>query len=820
LADAHLQIPAARLERNTVEQCPTVRTVMTRRSPSNAGLRLSTGRYCFAAERLHVVARTTHSLRNLEMSLTYFAEMNGGIEELWVTDGTAAGTRKVKAFGPLSTDNIVEIGTHAFMSVNDGIHGLELWMTDGTTAGTVIADILPGPTGSFPAEMTAANRTLFFQADDGIHGNELWKSDGTVAGTKMVADIQPGAGGSTPNGFVNVNGTVFFAANDGTHGAELWKSDGTAAGTVMVKDIHPGGLGSGPNDLVNVNGEVFFSATDGTKGFELWKSDGTAAGTVMVKDINSGAGDSFPNGLANVNGELFFAATDGMHGSELWKSDGTQAGTVMVKDIWSGATGSTPANLTNVNGELFFTASDPTDGLELWKSDGTTTGTVLVKDILVGAGSSNPANFVNVNGELFFTATDGLKGVELWKSDGTQTGTVMVKDINSGAGDSNPQNLTNVNGVLEFEAFDGTKWDLFKSDGTAPGTTVLATNLDPIVPFGFTPPTAAINDMNGDGMSDMVWRNTNGSLGVWLMNGGIISGGTLTSGGAAVAPDASWSIAGISDFNGDGNADILWRDTSGEVAAWLMNGTSITSGADLTSGGVAVRPDASWSVAGTGDFNGDGNADILWRDTSGEVAIWTMNGNAITSGADVTSGGSVVRPDASWSVAGIGDFNGDGNRDILWRSTAGEVSLWTMNGSTITGGGDLTSGGASVRPDASWSIAGIGDFNGDGNSDVLWRNSSGALNLWLMNGTTITSGGPVTSGGVAVSPDASWHVVEIGDFNGDGNSDILWRNNSGALSEWLMNGNTITQSVTPTFNGSTVSPDASWNTQAKPTNFG
>jgi len=167
-----------------------------------------------------------------------------------------------------------------------------------------------------------------------------------------------------------------------------------------------------------------------------------------------------------------------------------------------------------------------------------------------------------------------------------------------------------------------------------------------------------------------------------------------------------------------------------------------------------------------------------------------------------------------------GDFNGDGNRDILWRSTSGQVSLWTMNGSTITGGGDLTSGGVAVRPDASWSIAGIGDFNNDGNSDILWRNSSGALNLWLMNGTTITSGGPVTSGGVAVSPDASWHVVQIGDFNGDGNSDILWRNDSGVLSEWLMNGNTITQSVTPTFNGSTVSPDASWSTQAKPTNFG
>jgi hypothetical protein len=196
-----------------------------------------------------------------------------------------------------------------------------------------------------------------------------------------------------------------------------------------------------------------------------------------------------------------------------------------------------------------------------------------------------------------------------------------------------------------------------------------------------------------------------------------------------------------------------------------------------------------------------------------------MNGNTITSGADATSGGSAVRPDASWSVAGIGDFNGDGKRDVLWRNTSGEVSIWTMNGTAISGGGDTTSGGAAVRPDASWSVAGIGDFNGDGNSDILWRNSSGSLNLWQMNGATITSGGPVTSGGVAVSPDATWHVVEIGDFNGDGNSDILWRNDNGAMAEWLMNGAQLAQSVTPASGGIPASPNATWSMQAKPTNF-
>ena len=89
-----------------------------------------------------------------------------------------------------------------------------------------------------------------------------------------------------------------------------------------------------------------------------------------------------------------------------------------------------------------------------------------------------------------------------------------------------------------------------------------------------------------------------------------------------------------------------------------------------------------------------------------------------------------------------------------------------------------------------------------------------------MNGNTITSSGLVTSGGAAVAPDATWHVVEIGDFNGDGNSDILWRNNNGTMAEWLLNGTSISQSVTPAAGGVPASPDATWSTQARPTNFG
>ena len=214
----------------------------------------------------------------------------------------------------------------------------------------------------------------------------------------------------------------------------------------------------------------------------------------------------------------------------------------------------------------------------------------------------------------------------------------------------------------------------------------------------------------------------------------------------------------------------------------------------LNIGGVAVKPDATWSVVGTGDFDGDTRADILWRKSNGTLVEWNMNGSTVASSGLVTSSGVAVKLDATWSVAGIGDFNDDDNRDVLWRNADGTLTEWNMNGSTVTSSGLVAAGAA--KPDASWSVAGIGDFDADGNSDILWRNSNGTLAEWFLNGTNLIGSNTITSGDVAVAPDATWHVVEIGDFNGDGKSDILWRNDNGAVAEWLLNGSAIMQSVT------------------------
>jgi uncharacterized repeat protein (TIGR03806 family) len=230
------------------------------------------------------------------------------------------------------------------------------------------------------------------------------------------------------------------------------------------------------------------------------------------------------------------------------------------------------------------------------------------------------------------------------------------------------------------------------------------------------------SDFNGDGQSDLLWQNTStGERSVWLMNGTAYQSGA----GLGVVPTA-WSIAGSGDFNGDGKPDILWQNSAtGERVIWMMNGTNFLGGVYL-----AVVPTA-WSIAGTGDFNGDGQTDILWQNTStGDRVLWLMDGTGFLAGFDLT----LVSTD--WSIAGVADFNGDGEPDILWQNTVtGERGIWLMNGTTYASGVAL-----GVVPTA-WSIAGTGDFNSDGKPDILWQNTAtGERVVWLMNGTTFQSG--------------------------------------------------------------------------------
>jgi hypothetical protein len=315
----------------------------------------------------------------------------------------------------------------------------------------------------------------------------------------------------------------------------------------------------------------------------------------------------------------------------------------------------------------------------------------------------------------------------------------------------------------------GTSAEGFSVALSSIGTTILAGGVDDHANTGaawvFVAPNfnpAATHDFNGDGISDILWLDTTHDVGMWLMNGA-----TLLKGVVFNSVPAQWSVVGQRDFNGDGFADVLWRDNVGDVGMWLMNGTTIMQGGSFSS--IPIQ----WSVAGTGDFNGDGKADILWVDTSNNLGIWFMNGTTILQTA------VVGQLPTNWIVVGS-DMKGG----VFLRNTStGEVGIWVINGTQIVQSVDL--GPVPLI----WTVAGIGDFDGNGSTDLLWRDTAGDVAIWLMNGTKLMS---ATTIGTVPN---TWTIAETGDFNGDGKSDLLWIDSTGDVGIWFMNGRNISSTA-------------------------
>ena len=281
------------------------------------------------------------------------------------------------------------------------------------------------------------------------------------------------------------------------------------------------------------------------------------------------------------------------------------------------------------------------------------------------------------------------------------------------------------------------------------------------------------NDFNGDGKSDVIWRNDDGHFTEWLgqANGGF----TSNDANAWAWEPTSWHVVGTGDFNGDGKTDIIWQNDNGSITDWLAK--SDDSGGFISNDANAWRVEAtSWHVAGTGDFNGDGKADVIWRNNDGHFTEWLGQANGGFSSNDANAW---AWEPTSWHVVGTGDFNGDGRTDIIWQNDNGAITDWLAQAN----GGFLSNDANAWRVEStSWHVAGTGDFNGDGKGDVIWRNADGHFTEWLGQ----ANGGFTSNDANAWAWEPTgWHIVGTGDFNGDGKTDIIWQNDNGSITDWL-----------------------------------
>jgi hypothetical protein len=277
--------------------------------------------------------------------------------------------------------------------------------------------------------------------------------------------------------------------------------------------------------------------------------------------------------------------------------------------------------------------------------------------------------------------------------------------------------------------------------------------------------------------------------------------------GVFVAPGATPTCPAQvkGDFNADGQPDLLWRHAaSHRYMVWGMNGTQATG-----AGWISPDPGANWQVVGSDDFNNDNKSDlVLFDPATGAVQFWMMNGSARLGSPVALSGAAPLALD--WKIAATGDFNADGKPDLVWRNYATQkIMVWTLNGTTKTG--QLVPS-PDQAADPNWEIVAALDYNGDSKRDLLWYNwSSGKIVLWTLDQNLQRVGGQFTTPPNA--GDANWKVLAGGDYSGSAatscTNDIVWRNaSSGRVVIWQMdNAATRVSGAFANPDGPTTDPD-------------
>ena len=451
---------------------------------------------------------------------------------------------------------------------------------------------------------------------------------------------------------------------------------------------------------------------------------GTPTLTTLVSFTGAGDEGSVPMGslIADAKGDLFGTtefrgANDDGTVFEIAKTAGGYASTPITLVSFNDADDEPFAGLiADSNGDLFGTT-------RFGGANGDGTVFEIVKT--AGGYANTPTTLVSFDGTNGAVPESSLIADSKGDLFGTTAGGTAFQIVKTAGGyASTPTTLVSFNGttgVPQGSLIADSNGDLFGTtdDGGANGDGTVFEIVKTAGGYASTPTTlVSFDGANGDSPEDSLIADSNGDLfGTTDLGDGTVFEIAKTAGGYASTPTTLVSFNGtdgeaplsslIANANGDlfgttedgggtvfeitdsgfeapppppPPADLLWQNTSGQASIWEMDGNKLTGG-----GPVSPNPGQSWRAVGTGDFFAGGSSGILWQNAStDQISIWEMNGNSVIGGWHVTA---IPGPNPDWRAVGVGDFDGDSLSDILWQNTTtGQAMIWNMNGNTLKGG--------------------------------------------------------------------------------------------------------------------------------------
>ena len=421
---------------------------------------------------------------------------------------------------------------------------------------------------------------------------------------------------------------------------------------------------------------------------------------------------------------------------------------------------------------------------------------------------------------VYHGSATGLSTVAAWSVQGELEDAFLGHSV-SGAGDVNADGFDDVIvGVPHIYGYSPPNGSARIFHGSASG---LSTTPDVVLQgdysgSGFGWAVDGAGDTDGDGYSDVIvgapyadpYAANMGTVQVFLGSASGVSASAVWTGqGANSGDQMGYSVAGVGDTDGDGFADVAagapeWIGARGSVSVWPGSASGPTSAGSWTqtSGSPGARFGAS--IAGAGDVDGDGYADVVIgvpnRSRGGQTyngAAWVYAGSS--SGLHATDLWEFYVLNQSYayfgtSVAGAGDVNGDGFADVIVGAPEWSDGQSDEGGAWLFLGGDGRASGDYDETTADWhhetdqfdarygaAVAGAGDVDGDGLADVLVGASSytdtasgeGAAFLYLGAPPSPADEPDILVEGLSSAYALGTSVASVGDVNGDGFDDAL-----------------------------------------------